>query len=153
MSIKKKVEAAKVSAAGILFVHQGKLLLIFRSSDVVDPDCWCGAGGKIESGETPEEAAVREASEEIGYVEDDTLVLKSLYVYNSDSLVFHNFIGVLPRERFRPTLNWESEGYGWFTLDTLPNNLHYGFKEILADKDARAKLENSLMIIPKWKDK
>lgn len=148
----KKVEAAKISAAGILFVHQGKLLLILRSSDVVDPSCWCGAGGKIEPGETPEEAAIREASEEIGYTEDDTLVLKPLYVYNNDNLVFHNFLGVLPRERFRPTLNWESEGYGWFTIDNLPGNLHYGFQEILDDKAAREKLDNALMVIPSWKD-
>lgn len=153
MSIKNKVEAAKVSAAGVLFVHEGKVLLILRSSDVVDPDCWCGAGGKIEPGETPEEAALREVSEEIGYTEDDSLVLKPLYTYNSDNLVFHNFLGILPRERFRPTLNWESEGYGWFHLDKLPNRLHYGFKAILADEEAREQLDNALMVIPDWKDK
>jgi 8-oxo-dGTP pyrophosphatase MutT (NUDIX family) len=144
MSINKKVEAAAISGAGILFVHDGKILLIYRSADVVDPNLWCGAGGKIEPGETPEEAAVREASEEIGYTEDDTLELIPLYVYNSDKLVFHNFVGLLPRERFRPTLNWESEGYGWFTLDKLPNNLHYGFQEILDDKEASTVLKDAM---------
>lgn len=141
MSIKNKVEAAKVSAAGIIFVHNGKLLLILRSSEVVDPDVWCGAGGKIEPGETPEEAAMREASEEIDFPMDHECELEPLYVYNSDNLVFHNFIGKLTRDRFRIGLNWESEGYGWFSLENLPGHLHYGFQAILDDKDARAKLE------------
>ena len=152
----KKVESAKISAAGILFVHKGQLLLIMRSAEVVDPSVWCGAGGKIEPGETPEEAAIREATEEIEYVEDDTLELIPLYVYNSDNLIFHNFIGLLPRERFRVGLNWESDGYAWFTMDNLPENaLHYGFKAILSDPEAAALLNQTIeqSRMPDWKDK
>ena len=144
MAVKNKVESAVVSAAGILFVHDGKVLLIYRGGGVVDPYCWCGAGGKIEPGETPEQAAIREASEEIGYTEDDTLQLSPLYRYQSDNLVFHNFLGVLPRERFRVTLNWESEGYVWCEWGKWPNQIHYGFKAILEDIKAEPMLRNAM---------
>ncbi len=145
MTIKKKVESAKISAAGIIFVHDGQLLLILRSREVVAPSVWCGAGGKIESGETPEEAAIREASEEIGYPPDHECTLSPLYTFNSDTLVFHNFLGVLTKDPFGPQLNWESDGYAWFTPDNLPHaQLHFGFKAILEDQDASSKLNQAI---------
>lgn len=155
MSVKNKVRAAKVSAAGIIFVHKGQFLLIMRSFEVVDPSVWCGAGGKIEPGETPEEAAVREAVEEIGFDNDEDMKLIPLYVYNSDSLIFHNFIGLLPTEPFQPVLNWESQGYAWFTMENMPENaLHYGFKAILEDPEAAALLHQTIdkSRIPSYKD-
>lgn len=146
MSIKNIVEAAKISGAGVLFVYGGKILLIYRSGEVVDPNCWCGAGGKIEPGETPEEAARRESVEEIGFPADHECDMLPLYVYNSDNLVFHNYIGVLTRDPFRPTLNWESDGYGWFEWGEWPaaDQLHYGFNAILKDKEAGPLLERAV---------
>lgn len=145
MAVKNKVEAAAISAAGMLFVHGGKLLLIYRGSAVVDPYLWCGAGGKIEPGETPEEAALREAEEEIGFGVDTQykVDVKDLYVYTSEKLVFHNFIGILDKP-FQPKLNWESEGYGWFEWGKWPNQIHYGFKAILEDMEAEPMLRNAV---------
>lgn len=88
MSIK-TIATGKVFAAGVLFYAQntGNFLTIYRSKDVVDGSCWCGAGGKIEPGETPEQAARREVVEEIGfntYENDGTYV--DLYVHDSDKI-------------------------------------------------------------------
>lgn len=47
-------------AAAVLVIHDGRILCASRSSG----EGICGSGGKIEAGETPEEAVVREAQEE-----------------------------------------------------------------------------------------
>ena len=47
-------------AAAVLVIHDGRILCASRSN----AEGICGPGGKIEAGETPEEAAVREAQEE-----------------------------------------------------------------------------------------
>ncbi len=45
----------------------GEVLVARRASDAVHlPDAWEFPGGKIEPGETPSEAAIREAREEVG---------------------------------------------------------------------------------------
>ncbi len=48
--------------AGNLIVQDGKVLLLYRK----DEKHWEVPGGKVEDGESPTEAAVREAEEEIG---------------------------------------------------------------------------------------
>ncbi len=47
-------------AAAVLVIHDGRILCASRSNS----EGICGPGGKIEAGEEPEEAAVREAQEE-----------------------------------------------------------------------------------------
>jgi 8-oxo-dGTP diphosphatase len=55
-------------AGVILFNRKGELLLLLRDNipTIGHPDHWNIAGGVIEEGETPEEAALREVQEEIG---------------------------------------------------------------------------------------
>lgn len=48
--------------AGNLIIEDGKILLLYRK----DEQHWEVPGGKVEEGESPTEAAVREAEEEIG---------------------------------------------------------------------------------------
>lgn len=123
----------QVQAAGILFVaHDTKnVLTVYRPPRVVDGSCWCGVGGKIESGETTEEAAIREAKEEIGF--EGSVVLEPVFVYEDPKLRFHNFIGLV-RFQFFPQLNWESDGYAWTTLANIPKPWHYGLESLLADE-------------------
>lgn len=50
------------TGTGILVLRDGKVLIGRRSGG----EGWCGPGGHIEDGETPEQAAIREAMEEFG---------------------------------------------------------------------------------------
>ncbi len=50
-----------------LIWREGEVLVARRQASAVHlPDVWEFPGGKIESGETPQQAAIREAREEIG---------------------------------------------------------------------------------------
>jgi mutator protein MutT len=52
--------------AGIL-IEDGRVLLAQRTADQSFPLCWEFPGGKVEEGERPEEALVREFEEEMGF--------------------------------------------------------------------------------------
>jgi 8-oxo-dGTP diphosphatase len=67
-------------AGVILFNRKGELLLLLRDNipTIGHPDHWNIVGGVIEEGERPEEAALREAQEEIG-VRLDGVSLFRLY--------------------------------------------------------------------------
>lgn len=55
-----QTDGAEPLAAAVLVIHDGRILCASRSGG----EGICGPGGKLEAGETPEEAAVREAQEE-----------------------------------------------------------------------------------------
>jgi 8-oxo-dGTP pyrophosphatase MutT (NUDIX family) len=62
------------------------LLLTKRSSKLRDhPGQWALPGGSLDPGETPEEAALREASEEVGLVLPPSAVLGQLDVFSTRS--------------------------------------------------------------------
>lgn len=61
------IRPARVNVAGVLFDREGRVLLCKRSlSKKVAPGMWHLPGGKIEEGETPTSAIVREFKEELG---------------------------------------------------------------------------------------
>jgi len=47
-------------------VRDGEVLVALRGPGMRDPGVWEFAGGKVEPGETPEEALIRELQEELG---------------------------------------------------------------------------------------
>ena len=55
----------KRGGVGVIVAHNGKILCGIRANDA-GSGLLCGPGGHIEEGETPEQAAVREAQEEFG---------------------------------------------------------------------------------------
>jgi 8-oxo-dGTP diphosphatase len=55
-----------MSTASFILVKDGKILMEYRHKPVEYKDKWLMPGGKVEPGETPEEAAIREAKEEAG---------------------------------------------------------------------------------------
>lgn len=130
----------QVQAAGALIfaADTGNVLIVYRSSDCVDPNLWCGAGGKIEPGEDPMQASRREIEEELGYKGKMTQI--PIYTYEKPELKFHNFLGVVPKQ-FHPTLNWETHGHVWCHPDHVPTERrHYGLDAVMKDEHSLAKL-------------
>ena len=116
------------AAAGILFVSKKtkRILLLLRSEYVLEPNTWGIVSGKIDDGENPKEAATRESKEEIGY---EAKNLIQVYVYEHGDFRFYNFICYVEDE-FEPELNWENAKYKWYSINELPDNLHYGVKNL-----------------------
>jgi 8-oxo-dGTP pyrophosphatase MutT (NUDIX family) len=118
------------SGAGALFyaTDTGRYLLAFRSEYVNEPNTWGVWGGKLDKGETPEQAVHREITEETGY--HGQYKLKPIFVFQDHDFKYHNFIAEVPEE-FKPKLCWETEKFGWFALDDFPQPLHFGVKKLL----------------------
>lgn len=110
------------------------MLLGLRSEHVTKPFCWSVVGGSIEAGETPAQAAVREAREEVGYHGAIVLVPSLVYV-REPKFRYYNFIGLVGSE-FQPRLNSEHDDARWFYPDRPPRPLHNGTL-LLLDKGAR----------------
>ena len=107
-------------AAGICYRAAGSVLLLLRAATAGDyPLTWCYPGGSIDEGETPEQAAIRESAEEIGYTPEGPLRMIdwrdgfTTYACDLDA-------------PFVPTLNAEHLGYVWVPLASLPQPMHPG---------------------------
>lgn len=116
-----------LKAAGIIFSRKdGKILMLQRSATAKDyPSYWDLPGGHIEAGETPEQAARREAKEETGFIYDGELMVLSV----EESYVTYVAKGGKFPESI--TLCKESDGYAWVSLEKLPEDTHPCLKELL----------------------
>ncbi|MBY0530151.1 MAG: NUDIX domain-containing protein [Rhabdochlamydiaceae bacterium] len=56
----------KMEVAGCYCECDGKFLMLLRSPNKPQGNTWCAPGGKLEKGETPDQALIRELREEIG---------------------------------------------------------------------------------------
>jgi len=126
-----------IQAAGILFIANGTVLLVRRSDTGDHAGEWSLPGGKIEEGETPEDAAVRECQEELGTCPEGA---KDLFARRNDGKVdYFTFIQRLDKP-FRPILNDEHDGFQWTPIGEWPKDLHPGAKVAL-DKLTMNELE------------
>jgi len=115
-----KVARDEDTAAGIVYRAGNSVLLVNRAPDSGDyPLHWAFPGGHIEPGETPEQAAIRESQEEIGYTPTEPL-----RVLDWDN-GFTTYALDVP-EPFAPVLNGEHVGYMWAPINALPSPMHPG---------------------------
>ena len=84
----------QVEAAGVFCEYEGRVLFLKRNSEKIEGLRWGVPGGKLESGEKPVEAAIRELAEEAGIRgSHETLkTISSLYVRRPEvDFIFHMF--------------------------------------------------------------
>jgi len=134
-------------AAGCIFVAKdtGRILLAHRGSRVdFEPHTWGTWGGKIDEGESPATAAVREIEEETGY--SGKYKLYFLYTFEDPGAGFkyYNYLVVVPME-FTPQLNWENDNSKWVEYGEWPSPLHFGLEELI--KHAGPKIKRIITLI------
>lgn len=109
---------------GVIVSRDGGLLLSKRAGKHAN-GTWSFPGGHLESGETPEECAIRETLEETG------LTMESAHVVALTNDIFPNgghYVTIWMKAEGvsdgEVTLNpTEASEYGWFPQDALPSPL------------------------------
>lgn len=112
---------ARRFAAGVAWVSpwDRKVLLLKRGEGGPHPGTWCFPAGKIEQGETPAEAAVREFREESGCWHEPRQRLL-MPVWDEGGFCLYLYQG----SKFGPILDGESDDFEWASLDSPPSPLH-----------------------------
>ncbi len=126
-------------AAGILFVApDGDVLLLRRGSNEENyAGHWALPGGKAEDGENPEQAADREAKEEMGRAPEGSKKLLDQRM-TPNGMAFRTFAQPVTH-KFTPKLNGEHSGYCWSPLHQLPQPLHPAVDETLRTRLGQTK--------------
>lgn len=132
-------------AAGVipLSTRTGKILLCKRAKGQDHAGTWCGFGGMMEAGESPEEAALRELREEAGIPETKVSLLKS-GVYLKGELRFHQFVGLVDfPDTWKPSPGkghkWEVADAAWVPPEDARKlgELHPGLDAVLRKEGER----------------
>ena len=115
--------ARPLVGVGVVFIRDGRVFLAKRQG-AHGEDTWASAGGHLETGETLEDCARREALEELGVTVGELryLCLSNIIAYGKH-YVDIEFLGHIGGQE--PALV-EPEGFsesGWFPLDALPQPL------------------------------
>ncbi len=138
------VRWGRFGAAGVVFVHREidgpRVMLQKRSKWAHEGGTWSVAGGALDEGETPEEGALREASEEVGDIPPHRVIGE--YVFAPADDWSYTTIVVEVDGRFGSSINFETDAVGWFTpaeVDELA--CHAGF--LAAWPHLRAIVESS----------
>lgn len=103
------------SVNGILFSEDRKKILLIKRRDV---PVWVLPGGGIDSGETPEEAVIREMEEETGYA---VTIFRKVAEYTPlNRLARFTYLFECTLVGGEATLSSETQGVAFFPLDNLP---------------------------------
>jgi len=119
-------------AAGVVFVLRSPgestvVMLQRRSVWAHEGGTWSCAGGAIDEGESSYEAALREASEEVGEIPAHGAVLGE-YVFAPATDWAYTTIVLEVDKRFGESMNFETDAVAWVPLETVDTmSLHAGF--------------------------
>ncbi len=102
---------------GCFVEHDGKILMLHRVSDKPEGTTWCSPGGKLDAGETPEMAIVREVMEETGIAIDPTILERPVTFYvtypNGKNFIYHKFRAMLDMQPEVTLSSHEHTEYVW----------------------------------------
>jgi 8-oxo-dGTP pyrophosphatase MutT (NUDIX family) len=98
-----------------------------RSAMAHEGGTWSIAGGAIDEGETPFEAALREATEEVGAIPSRHAVLGE-YVFEPATDWTYTTVVLEVHQHFGASVNFETDAVVWVPLDLVDHRpLHAGF--------------------------
>lgn len=108
----------RYGAAGLLLVSSGRsrVLLQLRSGKVLSPHTWALPGGALERGESPTEAALREAHEETGLV--DVTPEREIAGFQHPQWRYTYVLATAPSTVLPEHSSWEVSEHRWFGLDS-----------------------------------
>ncbi len=110
-------------ATGVL-TYKGKIFIQQRKTDDVWGGLWEFPGGRLEVGETPQEAVMREFKEETGFsVEVEAALATVVHHYMRYKVTLHGFSCKLKGKFSEPALN-AAQDFRWVTRKELAD---YGF--------------------------
>lgn len=120
---------------GVIVERDGRVLLMRRSGPH-GAGTWCNPGGHLESGETLEDCARREAMEEVGVeIGDVSFIAVTNDVFTESG---RHYITLWVRGAYcsgEATLNErEASDMGWFAPDALPSPLFLPLANLLAGR-------------------
>ncbi|WP_091937488.1 NUDIX domain-containing protein [Propionivibrio dicarboxylicus] len=122
-------DSARAGAWAVIYCTKtGKVLLGKRSSRVNKGGAWNLFGGRVDEGELPKEALLRELEEEAG------LSMAARRISKLDTVTRKSRTGKIERklhyyitktkEEFSPDLNREHCDFGWFKVNQLPSRFN-----------------------------
>ena len=125
------VRWGRFGAAGVVFTladGEGPLVLLqLRSAMAHEGGTWSCPGGAIDEGESPLEAALREASEEVGDAPEPWRLLGEHVFEPATDWRYTTAVIEVPH-RFGASRNFESDLIRWVALDEVEAQpLHAGF--------------------------
>jgi mutator protein MutT len=122
--------------AGIILVNsEGKVLMQLRCRhDFLYPGCWTLPGGRVEKGESPELALVREVKEELGFDLNHFKLFRIIVENTSNEIVERHIYWGSISEKAEDLRIGEGVALGYFTLKEIPSiRVAFRLKPIIVD--------------------
>lgn len=103
----------------IILNDDNKMLLLQRSDKTSRAHGWDFAGGGVDKGEDPLDAAVREASEDTGLSINNIQILSTSHGHtDGGEYVMIGYAAHVPNDA-EVQLSWEHESYKWMTIEEV----------------------------------